>query len=246
VFKGDQLLHEWRASTDQGRTEDELALMFGQFLSLAGLSFSREITGVAICSVVPKATQELRAMALHYFGFPAVVVEPGTKSGIAVVTENPSEVGADRVTNAVAAHEMFPGSAVIVVDFGTATKVDAVSARGEFLGGAIAPGVGISAAALFSATAQIRRVELTAPPSAIGKSTRTSVQSGVVFGSAALVDGLVDRVEQELSKDASVVATGGLAAIVVKHCRRVEQVEPILTLLGLRLVFERNAMRGEA
>ena len=245
VFRGDHLLHEWRASTVQSRTVDELALTFVQFLSLAGLSFSREITGVAICSVVPKATQELRAMALRYFGFPPVVVEPGTKTGIAVVTENPPEVGADRITNAVAAHEMFPGSAVIVVDFGTATKVDAVSGRGEFLGGAIAPGVGISAGALFNASAQIRRVELAAPSSAVGKSTRASVQSGVVFGTAGLVDGLVGRVAQELGDDATVVATGGLASIVVKHCRSVEHVEPILTLLGLRLVFERNSLRGD-
>ncbi|CAN5582696.1 type III pantothenate kinase [soil metagenome] len=245
VFKGDHLSHEWRASTDQSRTADELALMFGQFLSLAGLSFSREITGVAICSVVPKATQELRAMALGYFGFPPVVVEPGTKTGIAVVTENPREVGADRITNAVAAHEMFPGTPVVVVDFGTATKVDAVSARGEFLGGAIAPGIGISSSALFQVTAQIRRVELVAPPTAIGKSTGASVQSGVVFGTADLVDGLVTRVIDELGEEPSVVATGGLAPAVVKHCRRVGHVEPILTLMGLRLVFERNALRDE-
>jgi type III pantothenate kinase len=242
VFSGEHLSHEWRASTDQGRTADELALMFGEFLSLAGLSFSREITGVAICSVVPKATQELRDMALRYFGYPPVVVEPGTRTGIAVATENPREVGADRITNAVAAHDMHPGSAVIVVDFGTATKVDAVSARGEFLGGAIAPGVGISSSALFQGTAQIRRVELVAPSAAIGRSTDTSVQSGVVFGTAGLVDGLVERVERELGEDAAVVATGGLAGTVVKHCRRVEHVEPILTLLGLRLVFERNVL----
>ena len=243
VFKGAHLLHEWRASTDQSRTADELALMFGEFLSLAELSFSREITGVAICSVVPKATQELRAMALRYFGFAPVVVEPGTRTGIAIATENPQEVGADRITNAVAAHDMYPNSAVIVVDFGTATKVDAVSPSGQFLGGAIAPGVGITAEALFAGAAQIRRVELVAPPSAIGKSTRTSVQSGVVFGTAGLVDGLVERVSDELGTRPDVVATGGLAPTVVKHCRRVDHVEPILTLLGLRLVFERNALK---
>lgn len=241
VYRGEQLAQEWRASTIQTRTADELALMFGQFLRLADLSFSREITGVAICSVVPRATQELREMALRYFGFPPVVVEPGVRTGIAVVTENPREVGADRITNAVAAHEMFAGSAVVVVDFGTATKVDAISANGEFLGGAIAPGVGISAAALFEATAQIRRVELVAPPTAIGRSTGTSVQAGVIYGTAGLVDGLVERVIEELGEPASVVATGGLAATVVKHCRHVDHVEPILTLTGLRLVFDRNA-----
>ena len=246
VFKGEHLLHEWRASTEQSRTADELALMFGEFLSLAELSFSREITGVAICSVVPKVTQELRDMAVRYFGFAPVVVEPGTRTGIAITTENPQEVGADRITNAVAAHETYRGSPVIVVDFGTATKVDAISARGEFLGGAIAPGVSISAGALFAATAQIRRVELVAPVRSIGRSTRESVQSGVVFGTAGLVDGLVERVSEELGGDPSVIATGGLASTVVKHCRRVDTVEPILTLLGLRLVFERNAGRDGA
>jgi type III pantothenate kinase len=242
VYRGEELAQEWRASTIQTRTADELALMFGQFLEHAKLSFSREITGVAICSVVPRATQELRDMALRYFGFPPVVVEPGTKTGIAVVTENPREVGADRVTNAVAAHAMFPDEPVVVVDFGTGTKVDAVSARGEFLGGAIAPGIGISANALFQLTAQIRRVELVAPSAAIGRSTGTSVQSGVVFGTAGLVDGLVERVFGELGTEAQVIATGGLAPTVVEHCRLVDRVEPFLTLVGLRLVFERNAM----
>jgi type III pantothenate kinase len=242
VFKGEELAQEWRASTDQTRTADELALMFGEFLDFADLSFSREITGVAICSVVPRATQELRTMALRYFGFPPVVVEPGTKTGIAVVTENPREVGADRITNAVAAHYIFPEEPVVVVDFGTATKVDVVTAGGEFLGGAIAPGVGISANALFHTTAQIRRVELVAPGAVIGRSTGASVQSGVIYGTAGLVDGLVGRVFDELGTTTKVVATGGLAAAVVEHCRLVERTEPSLTLIGLRLVFERNVM----
>ncbi len=241
VFRKDRLVHEWRASTDGRRTADELALMFGEFLSLADLSFSREITGVCICSVVPQVTQELREMALRYFGFPPVVVEPGTKTGVAVKTDNPREVGADRIANAVAAHEMFAGEPVIVVDFGTAITVDAVSAAGEYLGGAIAPGIDTAAAALFSSTAQIRRVELVAPPTTIGKSTVTSVQSGVIYGMAALVDGLVGRVEEELGAGARTIATGGLAAVVIEHTRRIERVEPMLTLIGLRLVFERNA-----
>jgi type III pantothenate kinase len=241
VFRGDELAHQWRASTSQTRTADELALMFGEFLALAGLSFSREITGVSICSVVPRATQELRSMTLDYFGYRPVVVEPGTRTGISVMTENPREVGADRITNAVAAHTLFPHEAVVVVDFGTATKVDAVSAGGEFLGGAIAPGISISANALFQVTAQIRRVELVAPGAAIGRSTAACVQSGVVFGTASLVDGLVERVFAELGTSARVIATGGLAAIVVEHCHTVERIEPALTLMGLRLVFERNA-----
>jgi type III pantothenate kinase len=240
VFRGEKLVHQWRASTDQTRTADELALMFGEFLSLADLSFSRQISGVAISSVVPKATQELREMTDRYFGFPAVVVEPGTRTGISIKTDNPREVGADRIANAVAANAMFEDEHVVIVDFGTAITVDAVSRDGEYLGGAIAPGVETAAAALFSSTAQIRRVELLAPPSAIGKSTITSVQSGVVYGTAALVDGLVERVCSELGGRARVIATGGLAPMVIDHSKLIEHVEPDLTLIGLRLVFERN------
>src|SRR3712207_3957922 len=154
VFQKDELVHEWRASTDPRRTADELALLFGEFLSLAGLSFSREITGVSICSVVPRATQELREMTQRYFGFPAVVVEPGIKTGIAVLTDNPREVGADRIANAVAAHSLFPDEACVIVDFGTAIKVEAVTARGEFAGGAIAPGMDVSATALFASRSE--------------------------------------------------------------------------------------------
>ncbi len=241
VFNQDRLEHEWRASTDARRTADELALMFGQFLSLADLSFSRQIGGVGICSVVPRATQELREMTRRYFGFEPIVVEAGVKTGISVLTENPKEVGADRIANAVGAHELYPNRAVVVVDFGTAITVDAVSAKGEYLGGAIAPGLDISATALFAATAQIRRVELVPPPSAIGKNTTASVQSGLIYGTAALVDGLVERVVDELGGDACVVATGGLAARIADHCRTVEKIEPILTLNGLRVIFERNA-----
>ena len=244
VFDRADLLYEWRASTDAGRTADELALMFGQFLALADLSFARSITGVAISSVVPPATQELREMTLRYFGFPALVVEPGTKTGIGVMTDSPREVGADRIANAVAAHDLYPDEGVVVVDFGTAITVDAVSAEGRYLGGAIAPGIDTSASALFSATAQIQRVELVAPPAAIGKNTINSVQSGVIFGTASLVDGLIERVTAEMREGGTVavriVATGGLAGTVVEHCRRVGRIEPMLTLRGLRLIFERN------
>lgn len=240
VFKNAELIHEWRASTDGRRTADEWGLMFGHFLALAGMSFSSEITGVAICSVVPRATQELRDMVTSYFGFAPVVVEPGIRTGIAVVTDNPREVGADRIANAVGAHHLFPDEPVVVCDFGTAITIDAISERGEYLGGAIATGVDTSAAALFSSTAQINRVELVAPPSAIGKSTTASVQSGIIFGAAGLVDGLVERVVKELGGHARVIATGGFAPSMAEHCHRIEQVEPRLTLLGLRLIFERN------
>lgn len=240
VFNRHDLLHEWRAATVVDRTADELSLMFGQFLASADLSFSRSITGVAISSVVPRATQELREMTVRYFGFHPLVVEPGVRTGIAILTDNPREVGADRIANAVAAHDLYPGESVIVVDFGTAITVDAVSSKGEYLGGAIAPGMDIAATALFSATALIRRVELVAPPAAVGKNTVTSVQSGVVFGFAGLVDGLVERVNDELGGDARVLATGGLAPRLAEHCRLIEKVEPLLTLMGLRLIYERS------
>jgi type III pantothenate kinase len=240
VFQKDDLVHEWRASTDPRRTADELALLFGEFLSLAGLSFSKEITGVSICSVVPRATQELREMTQRYFGFPAVVVEPGIKTGIAVLTDNPREVGADRIANAVAAHSMYEGEAIVIVDFGTAITVDAVSENGDYLGGAIAPGIDTAATALFSSTAQIKRVELVAPPDVIGKSTVMAVQSGIIYGTASMVDGLVGAVMKELGGDARVVATGGLAPTVIQHCHRIETFEPMLTLRGLKLIFERN------
>lgn len=243
VFDRETLVHEWRVSTDSNRTSDELALLFDGFLRNEGLSFSRQLSGVVICSVVPRSTQELRSMAVRYFGYPPLVVEPGIKTGVAVLTDNPKEVGADRIANAVAAHDIFDDQAAVVVDFGTALTIDAVSAKGDYLGGAIAPGIDTSSTALFQATAQIRRVELVAPPAAIGKSTVTSVQSGIIYGTAALVDGLVERVSKEVGGDARVVATGGLADIVVQHCHRVERVEPNLTLIGLRLIFERNAAR---
>ena len=241
VFDRHRLVHEWRAATDPRRTADELALMFGEFLDLAGLSFSREITGVAVCSVVPRATQEMRHMTVEYFGFPALVVEPGVRTGIAIRTDNPREVGADRIADVVAARELYPGEPVVVVDFGTAIKVEAVSAEGEFIGGAIAPGIDTAATALFSTTAQLKRVELTAPPSAVGKSTVAALQSGIIYGTAALVDGLVRRVIDELGGDARVVATGGLAPVVLEHCETVGDYEPTLTLNGLRIIYDRNA-----
>ena len=240
VFRDEKLVHQWRASTDQNRTADELALMFGQFLSLVDLSFSRQITGVVLSSVVPRSAQEMREMTERYFGFSPVVVEPGVKTGLAILTDNPREVGADRIANAVAATDMFPGEPVIVVDFGTAITVDAISERGEYLGGAIAPGIETAASALFQSTAQIARVQLIAPENAIGKTTVTSVQSGTVFGTAGMVDGLVTRVMAEIGGTARIVATGGLAPTVIEHCATIETVEPLLTLNGLRLIYERN------
>ena len=239
VFRDEELTWHWRLSTVPERTADELALLFGGLLEHQDLSFDRHVTAVVISSVVPSATQALREMVRGYFGFRPVVVEPGTKTGVPVLTDNPREVGADRVVNAVAALDKYGGPA-IVVDFGTATTFDAISEKGEYLGGVISPGIQISAQALYEHTAQLRRVELVAPRSVIGKGTVESLQSGLIHGYAALVDGLVERISKELGAP-SVVATGGLAPTVIEHCERIDHYEPWLTLEGLRLVFERNA-----
>lgn len=240
IFSGDNLIAKWRISTQSRRTADELALMFQEFLSFEELSFSRQITGVVIASVVPTLTSALREMVERYFHFDPIVVEPGIRTGMPVLTENPPEVGADRIVNAISAYELVSGP-VIVIDFGTATTFDAVSSRGEFLGGAIAPGVEISAEGLWRAAAQIGKIELIQPRSIVGKSTSEAVRSGVLLGAAAMVDGMVERMQKELGGDATVVATGGLAALVLPECQTSIQHEPALTLKGLAILYERNA-----
>jgi len=239
VFRDEELAWHWRLATVPERTADELALLFGGFLETQDLSFDRNVTGVVISSVVPSASQALREMVSGYFHFAPVVVEPGVRTGVPVLTDNPKEVGADRIVNALAAFTKYGGPA-IVVDFGTATTFDAVSAGGEYLGGAIAPGIQISAQALYERTARLPRVELSAPRSVVGKNTVESLQSGIVYGYAAMVDGMVDRMAKDLGTP-SVIATGGLASIIVDECGTIEHHEPWLTLEGLRLVFEKNA-----
>ena len=238
VFRDEELAWRWRMATVPERTADELALLFGGFLQQQQLSFDRNVTGVVLSSVVPSATQALREMVRRYFRFPPVVVEPGVKTGVPVLTDNPKEVGADRIVNALAAFTRYGGPCV-VVDFGTATTFDCVSERGEYVGGAIAPGLQIAARALFEHTARLPLVEMVAPEAAIGKNTVESVQSGLIFGYAALIDGMVERIAKELGQPA-VVATGGLAPTVIEECRTVDHHEPWLTLEGLRLVFEKN------
>jgi type III pantothenate kinase len=240
VFRGDELVEHWRVATDARRTADELALLLQGFLVLEGMSFSRQITGVSMCSVVPALTHELREMTRRYFHFEPVVVEPGTKTGVPILTDNPKEVGADRIVNALAAFTLHGGPA-IVVDFGTSTNFDVVSERGEFLGGAIAPGVEISVDALGMRGAQLRKVEITRPRSVIGKNTVECLQSGILYGFAGQVDGIVERMLKELGGSAVVIATGGLAPLVVAESVTVHHHEPWLTLVGLRLVYEKNA-----
>jgi type III pantothenate kinase len=239
VFRDEELAWRWRMATVPDRTADELALLFGGFLQQQDLSFDRNVTGVVLSSVVPSATQAIREMVRRYFRFPPVVVEPGVKTGVPVLTDNPKEVGADRIVNALAAFTRYGGPCV-VVDFGTATTFDCVSERGEYVGGAIAPGLQIAARALFEHTARLPLVEMVAPQAAIGKNTVESVQSGLIFGYAALIDGMIERIAKELGQP-TVIATGGLAPVVIEECRTVDHHEPWLTLEGLRLVFEKNA-----
>ncbi|MEX2204388.1 MAG: type III pantothenate kinase [Actinomycetota bacterium] len=244
VFRGAELEHQWRTSTETERTADELAVLFGGLLEQADLSFSNQITGVVISSVVPTSTGALRDMVERYFNFPPVIVEPGTKTGMPILTDNPRELGADRVVNALAAYDRY-GGPCIVIDFGTATTYDAVSERGEFLGGAIAPGLQTKNASLSRETARLPQVELQAPRTAIGKNTVDAIQSALIFGSAAEADGMIERMRKEFGGDATVVATGGLAPLIIPHCQFVDEHDPWLTLEGLRLVFERNAGPGD-
>jgi type III pantothenate kinase len=244
VFRGAELEHQWRTSTETERTADELAVLFGGLLEQADLSFSNQITGVVISSVVPTSTGALRDMVERYFNFPPVIVEPGTKTGMPILTDNPRELGADRVVNALAAFSRY-GGPCIVIDFGTATTYDAVSEKGEFLGGAIAPGLQTKNASLSRETARLPQVELQAPRTAIGKNTVDAIQSALIFGTAAEADGMIERMRKEFGGDATVVATGGLAPLVVPHCQFVDEYDPWLTLEGLRLVFERNAGSGD-
>ncbi len=235
---GDGLVGHWRIATVAERTADEQAVMLDGFLGLAGYSWNHDVDGVSICSGVPRVTGNLRNMCERYLDGPPVVLEPGVKTGIAILYNDPKEVGADRIANAVGAYDLF-GGPTIMVDFGTATTCDVVSGAGEYLGGAIAPGIEISLDALFGRAAAVRQVALDRPSHVLGKSTMESIQSGTGFGYAAMVDGLCDRIERELG-ECTVVATGGLAHLIAPISERIEHVEPWLTLHGLRIIHEKN------
>ncbi|HEX9711751.1 MAG TPA: type III pantothenate kinase [Actinomycetota bacterium] len=240
MFEREELMQHWRLATEAPRTADEWALIFQGLLMQVGLSFSRNVTGVIISSVVPRVTQNLREMTERYFHYPPLVVEPGIKTGMPINIDNPKEVGADRIVNAIAGHAKY-GGPCIVVDFGTSTNFDAVSANGEYLGGAIAPGVEISTNALVSRGAQLRRIEFVPPRSVIGKNTVEAIQSGVLFGFAGQVDAIVDRMRAELGGAATTIATGGLAPVIMPHTRTLDHHEPWLTLEGLLIIYELNA-----
>ena len=235
LFDGERLERSWRTKTDARSTGDEMALVFRGLLQDAP-----EVTGVALCSTVPSVLREMRYMLEEYHAdVPTVIVEPGTKTGVPVLTDNPKEVGADRIVNTIAAHHRYGGPS-IVVDFGTSTNLDVVSEKGEFLGGALAPGIEISLEALAVRAAQLRKVEIVRPRSPIGKNTVEALQSGALYGFAGQVDGLVRRISDELGGVRAVIATGGLAPIVVPESETITHHDPDLTLVGLRLVFEKN------
>lgn len=236
LFEGETLERSFRVKTDSRSTSDEIALTFRGLLS-----DEPEVTGVSLCSTVPAVLREMRQMLTEYYpDVPHVVVEPGTRTGVPILTDNPKEVGTDRIVNTLAAYTLYGGPSV-VVDFGTSTNLDVVSDKGAFLGGALAPGIEISIDALASRAAQLRKIELVVPRSPIGKNTVESLQSGALYGFAGQVDALVTRIAGEFDEPlTAVIATGGLAPIVVPHSSTITAHAPDLTLQGLRLVFERN------
>ena len=238
VFQGEKLAAEWRIATDAARLPDEYGLMINQLLPFRGIS-PNEVQAVAMCSVVPPLTPTFVELCKTYFDVSPLVVGAGTRTGIRILYDNPRDVGADRIVDAAAALNLYGGPAIIV-DIGTATVFDAVSKGGEYLGGAIAPGMAIAADALFHSTSQLRRVELVRPPDAIGKNTSHAIQSGLVLGYAEMVKGMVARFDKELGGGSKVIATGGLAGVIEKEANVFDVVNPDLTLAGLRLIYEMN------
>jgi type III pantothenate kinase len=238
IFDKDQLIKSWRVKTDPRTTADELWLQYSALMA------GYPLTALSICSTVPATLREIRTMIDSYFSeLKTTIVEPGTKTGVQLLVDNPKEIGADRIVNTLAAHTLYGGPA-IVVDFGTSTNLDVVSPKGEFLGGALAPGIEISVDALSARAAQLRKVELVRPRNVIGKNTVEALQSGTIFGFAGQVDGLVDRITAELAKDydeaPTVIATGGLAPLIIGVSETIDEHEPDLTLIGLRLIHEKN------
>ena len=235
LYDDKKLIQHWRIKTDSSSTADELILTFNGLLK-----DQPQVTGISLCSTVPSVLKEMRWMLERYFpNTKTVIIEPGTKTGVPIITDNPKEVGADRIANSLAVFERHGGPSV-VVDFGTSTNFDVVSEKGEFLGGALAPGIEISLEALANRAAQLRKVEFVKPRSVIGKNTVEALQSGALYGFAGQVDGILQRIIAEIGPLKAVVATGGLAPLVVEESSTITHHEPDLTLEGLRLVFEKN------
>jgi type III pantothenate kinase len=239
VFRRKDIIGHWRIGTDKTKTSDEYGVLLRKLVELGGVNV-KSIRGAILSCVVPPLLDVLVATLKSYFGVNPIVVEPGIRTGMPILYHNPKEVGADRIANAVAAFNEYRRS-VVIVDFGTATTFDCISEKGEYLGGVIAPGIMVSAEALFEAASKLPKVEITIPRAVIGKTTVHSIQSGIIYGYAGLVDGIVERIRKEMGTNPKVIATGGLARLVAPESKTIEKVDEFLTLKGLRLIYEWNA-----
>ncbi|MEW6439948.1 MAG: type III pantothenate kinase [bacterium] len=238
VFEGEKLRNHWRIASDKAKTADEYAVLIHSLLALCGLSF-RTFEAVAISCVVPPLLQTFEELCARHLSVTPLVVGPGTRTGMPILMDNPREVGADRIVNAVAAYHRVR-RACIVVDFGTATTFDCISAKGDYLGGVIVPGISISLEALVQMASKLPRVEIARPRTVIGKNTVHSMQSGILYGYVGLVDGMAERIRKEMGEDAYVIATGGLAARVAPESRAIQEVDELLTLKGLQILYHLN------
>jgi len=238
VYEGAKLVRSWRISTDKDKTCDEYGIQIRVLFQYSNIKHE-SVEAIVVSSVVPPVTPALEEMCQKYFGIAPLVVGPGVKTAMPIRYDNPKEVGADRIVNAIAAYEIY-GGPLIVVDFGTATTFDAISKNGEYLGGAIAPGIGISTEALYTRAAKLPRIELTKPKTVIGKNTVSSMQAGIIYGFVGQTDGIISRMKRELGGEPIVVATGGLATLISKESTGINHVNSNLTLEGLRIVYERN------
>lgn len=243
LYDGNELIDHWRISTDRNKTSDEYGMLFKNLFKSTDIE-NEDVNSIIISSVVPPILRILKKTAYRYFDVNPLVIGPGVKTGMNIKTDNPKEVGADRIVNAVAASYSYQGP-LIIVDFGTATTFCAVSSKGEYLGGAIAPGIGISAEALFSQSAKLPRIELIEPGQAIGKNTINSMKSGIVYGFVGQVEYLIKKLKKELSQDAVVIATGGLVSLINAETDLIDHVEPFLTLKGLKIIADRNGLSSE-
>lgn len=238
VYHKDELIHHWRLETDPYKTEDEYGMQVKALFHHAGIEFN-QVDGIIISSVVPPIMFSLEGMCQKYFGIKPLVVGPGVKTGLNIKYENPREVGADRIVNAVAAIDIY-GPPLIIVDFGTATTYCYINEKGDYMGGAIAPGIGISTDALFARASKLPRIELTQPENVVGKNTISAMQAGIVYGYVGQVEGIVSRMKAQSKQQPTVIATGGMASLIAKETTAINQVDPYLTLKGLHLIYERN------